>query len=106
MAEVLLPLDDEEWRKPPRETPRASLMTPLGIVEGEALLHLEEHGATALRQLIRELEWPAPLVTMAVGALIRHGLVKASQHELEVLLEPRTLCTAQCGTRTGERGEP
>jgi DNA-binding MarR family transcriptional regulator len=95
MAEVLLPLDDEELQKSPRESPRNAIMTSLGIVEGEVLLHLEEHGATALRQLMRELEWPSPIVTMAIGALIRQGLVRASQHELELLLEPRSSSSAR-----------
>ncbi len=89
MAEVLLPLDDEELKRPPRETPSSSIMTSLGIVEGEVLLHLEEYGSTALRHLIGELEWPAPIVTMALGALIRQGLVVALQYELETLIEPR-----------------
>lgn len=90
MVEVLLPLDDEELRKPPRETPCNSIVTPLGIVEGEVLMHLEEHGSTTLRHLVRELGWPTSMVMMAVGALIRQGLVLGTQRELEVLVEPKT----------------
>lgn len=72
----------------PIKTGGRSLMTPLGIAGGEILTYLEEHGATAMRRLIRELAWPAPVVMMAVGALIREGLVCATQHDLEVILEP------------------
>ena len=68
----------------------ASLMTPLGLVEGDALVYLEMHGATAIRRLVRELEWPAPMIMMAVGALVRDGLVRAIQHDLEVIVELRT----------------
>lgn len=74
---------------PPAEPGERSLVTSLGIIEGEVLLYLDVHGATPVRRLIRELEWPSPLVTMGVGALIREGLVQASQHELEVIVEPR-----------------
>ncbi len=81
-------VEDERW-VPPAETGGRSLVTSLGIIEGEVLLYLDVHGATPVRRLIRELEWPSPLVTMAVGALIREGLVRASQHELEVIVAPR-----------------
>ncbi|MBI3088431.1 MAG: hypothetical protein HYY91_06105 [Candidatus Omnitrophica bacterium] len=91
MSETLLPMVEEEWRKPPLhwEHEGRSLMTELGVVGGEALTYLEARGATTLRQLIRELEWPAPMVMMAVGALVREGLVRAIRHELEVVVEVR-----------------
>lgn len=66
-----------------------SLMTILGVISGEILTQVEQQGQSTLRQLIRDLPWPAPLVTMAVGSLIREGLIKASQLELEVLIEPK-----------------
>lgn len=52
------------------------------------LTYLEGHGATPLRRLIRELPWTEPLVMMAVGALTRDGLVRALQHDLEIILDP------------------
>ncbi|MBI4342908.1 MAG: hypothetical protein HY599_06040 [Candidatus Omnitrophica bacterium] len=70
-----------------------ALMTSLGLVSGEILTELEAHGATPMRRLIRELEWPAPMVLMAVGALVREGLVRATQHDLEVILEPERTWT-------------
>ena len=92
MSEVMLPMIEEEWKKPPvREREQStSLMTPLGLIEGEVLTHVEGYGATALRRLIRELEWPATLVMMAVGALVREGLIRAVQHDLEIILQPVT----------------
>ena len=66
-----------------------SLMTTLGIIEGDILSDLEQHGTTSVRRLVRELEWPAPLVMMAVGALIRGGMVRAIQHDLEIIVEAR-----------------
>ena len=79
MSETLL--------QPRRLAQAGSLLTPLSIVEGEALIYLERHGATPLRRLTRELEWPSPMIMMAVGALIREGLARAAQHELEVIVE-------------------
>ena len=88
MSECLLPILEEEWKKPTVSAPERSLITPLGLVEGDVLLYLEAYGSTTLRQLIRELEWPTSLVTMAVGALVREGLIRAVQHELEVFVQP------------------
>jgi len=79
---------EEEWRKLPTEKNSRSLVTHLGIIEGEVLTYLEQDGRTTLRQLIRDLEWPAPMITMAIGAAIRQGLVRAIRHDLEVVLEP------------------
>ncbi len=83
------------------ETEEASLITTLGLIEGEVLTFLEERGATTLRGLIRELQWPARMIMMAVGALIREHLVRTTQRELEVIIEPIW------GTaRRSERQEP
>ena len=87
MSETLLPMVEEEWKKPPLLFKAGSLLTPLGVVGGEVLIYLEQYGATPLRRLTRELEWPSPMIMMAVGALIREGLARASQHELEVIVE-------------------
>lgn len=65
-----------------------SLMTPLGLAAGEVLIEIDRSGGTALRQLIRKLDGPVYVVMMAVGALIRQGLVRATQRELEVMIEP------------------
>ena len=56
-----------------------SLITMIGLAEGDTLEYLETHGATALRTLTRELPWPSPIVTMAVGALIREGLARGTR---------------------------
>lgn len=63
-----------------------SLMTPVGVIEGEILQELETLGATTIRQLVRKLDWPASLVIMAIGALIRAGLVCGRHHELEIVV--------------------
>ena len=83
---VNVPTTEEILRR--INTPEApSLMTSLGLIEGDVLAYVEEHGATTVRRLIRELEWSAPMVMMAVGALVREGLVRATQHDLEVIVE-------------------
>lgn len=64
------------------------LITLLGLVAGDALTYVEEHGPTTLRRLIRRLEWPASLVVMAVGALVRGGLVQGRQGVGGMAIEP------------------
>ena len=88
MSEMLLPIVEEEWKRPAVGEAGRSLLTPLGIIEGEILTALEEHGPTTLRRLIRELKWPTPMVMMAIGALIRERLVRATQQELNLVIEP------------------
>jgi hypothetical protein len=65
-----------------------SLMTPLGVISGDVLAYMDGHKRTTLRRLIRELQWPAALVMMGVGALIREGLLRGVQRDLDVVLEP------------------
>ncbi len=71
------------------QQPGGALITTLGIISGEILTDLEQHGVTTMRRLIRELEWPAPMVMMAIGALVREGLIRVLQHDLEVLVQLR-----------------
>lgn len=66
-----------------------SLMTPLGLIAGDVLVHLEAHGATTVRRLVQVLEVPKFLMTMGVGALIREGLVHGSQQGADILVELR-----------------
>lgn len=108
MSEVLLPMLEDELRRPPAEAVHghdASLMSVIGVVSGEILLHLESHGATPIRQLVRALEWPSPVTTMAVGALIRQGHVRAEQHDLEIIINPRErVAEAPAPGRKGRSG--
>ncbi|MBI2093777.1 MAG: hypothetical protein HYT88_03530 [Candidatus Omnitrophica bacterium] len=55
---------------------RGSIITELGLTEGEVLTHLEESGPTGLRRLTLLLARPPHYVVMAVGSLIRQGLIK------------------------------
>ena len=87
MSDVVLARGEEMFRAPSAAA-GSSLMTPLALIEGEVLTYLERDGTTTLRRLIRELEWPARMVMMGVGALVREGLVRATKRELEVLLTP------------------
>jgi hypothetical protein len=64
-----------------------SLFTILGVVEGEILDSLETYRRLSLRRLIQGLGWPSNLIVMATGALIREGLARGYQHELEIVLE-------------------
>jgi hypothetical protein len=81
--------EEAERKGPPARVEESSLMTPLGLVEGEVLTYLDHRRMTTLRRLNRELAWPAHMVMMAVGALIRAGLVRGVQRELEVIVTLR-----------------
>jgi len=72
-------------------------MTPLGVVEGDVLTWLEVHGPTTLRQLVDELDWPAPLVAMGLGALIREGLAEGLQQGLEIVVHDRHAASGGLG---------
>lgn len=64
-----------------------TLMTTIGLIEGEVLTYLEDHGSTTLDELALSLEWPCRFIWMAVGALTRQGLVHVTQHELDAIVE-------------------
>ena len=85
----------EEGKHPAGAGATRSVMTSVGLVEGDILTYLDEHGATSLRHLIRVLEWPSAMVLMGIGALIRTGMVRGLQRELEVLIEPITPLTVR-----------
>jgi hypothetical protein len=68
--------------------PRRSLMTPLGVASGDVLSLVEARGSASLTRVLHELQqWPVPLVLMAVGALIREGLVLGTGQGWELVLE-------------------
>ncbi len=80
---------DSPWKKMAKaKSEGASIITVLGIVEGEVLLYLEEHGFARLRKIVRVLEWPMAEVMMAIGALIREGLVEVRRDRFGVILQP------------------
>ena len=86
MTTTIVPTFEEvQQRIAPSEA--HSLITSLGLVESEVLTYLETYGPTTLRRVIRELSWPAPMVMMGVGALVRQGLARAVRHDVEVLLQ-------------------
>lgn len=88
MSQTFGPLMQEARERPCRSLGE-SLMTPLGIVEGEVLVYLDRHHITTLRRLNQAMAAPSYLVMMAVGALIRAGLVRGAQHDLEVVVRSK-----------------
>ena len=87
MIVMSLPMENEEWDRIGVHIDDASLMTPLGLVEGEVLDYVEEKGSSMLVSVIRDLAWPAPVVVMAVGALVREGLIRAKKRDQGIELE-------------------
>jgi hypothetical protein len=94
MSEMLLPMVEEAWKLPPRDVPWDSgeaLRAELIQIGADVLRFVEGHGTTSLKQLIAALGQPAPLVTMALGGLVRDGAVRAAACPLDgvVDVEPR-----------------
>ena len=87
MSETLLPMLEQEWRKPPMPSEPLVILN-LDMIEGDVLGYLHEYGAAPLRRLTRELEWPSLMIRAAVDDLAHRGLLRASQCEFEVLVEP------------------
>ena len=97
MSEFLMPAVEEERHTRDSEpfsfrSGRASLMTPLGLVEGDVLTCLDRkdaQGVATLQELGRAVRWPTHLVLMAIGALIRAGLVQGIQQGVNVTVTRR-----------------
>lgn len=81
-----LPMDATAWINVGIKQEGASLMTPLGLIEGDVLNLIESNGAMILKDLVREMRWPETMVLMSVGALIRSGLIQAKRHSHFVYL--------------------
>jgi len=58
-----------------------ALISLIGVVQGEILEYLERKKFSTMRNLLKCLPHPTHVVTMALGALIYSGLVKAKQDE-------------------------
>jgi len=64
-----------------------ALITKLGMIEGEILSHLETEGPTNVQDLLSRLPWRSESLLMAIGSLIRQGLVRGIQQNTDLLLE-------------------
>lgn len=62
------------------------LLTRLEIIEGQILEHLEKKEITPLRELMDELNWQPCAISMAVGSLVRQGVVKCAEYGKEVFI--------------------
>ena len=62
------------------------LTSLIGLLEGEILALLEKEGALKFRSVLKTLRRPTHLTTMAAGALIRSGLIRAVEKADGILL--------------------
>ncbi len=63
------------------------LMTRLAQIEGSILERLENEKVMAIRELMEDLEWEPCAVTMAVGSLMRQGMIQCAEYSKDVFLE-------------------
>ncbi len=85
-----IPMGSDEWNKMGVTRGDPSLMTLVGIAEGEVLEALETGGPAAMASVLEQSQLPMPLVLMSVGALVRDGLVRATKSREHVRLESIT----------------
>ncbi len=63
------------------------LVTRLGLIEGDILEQFELDKIINLRELMDIMKWEPCAIAMAVGSLIRQGMVSGTEHGHEVFLE-------------------
>lgn len=63
------------------------LVTRLGLIEGDILELLECDRIINLRELMDLIKWESCAIAMAVGSLIRQGMVRGIEHGPEIFLE-------------------
>ncbi len=59
----------------------------VALIEGDIIERLEHSNPMTLRQLIENLKLEPCAAAMAVGSLIRQGLIRSFEHEGEVVVE-------------------
>jgi hypothetical protein len=63
------------------------LMTRLALIEGSILERLEKEKVIALRELMEVLEWEPCGISMAVGSLVRQGIIQCTEFGKNVFVE-------------------
>ena len=64
-----------------------TLVTKLGVLEGIILEKLEEREIITLQELMETLQYNPCVITMAVGSLIREGVLRSREHGQDIFLE-------------------
>lgn len=86
---LAMPIDSLEQVGIRRGHEGMPLMTALGLIGGDVLTYLDDHGAARLEELSQRIDWPRWMTLMGVGALVRQGLVRAMRQADGVTIEGR-----------------
>jgi hypothetical protein len=86
---LAMPIDSLEQVGIRRGHEGMPLMTALGLIGGDVLTYLDEHGVGRLDELSQRIDWPRWMTLMGVGALVRQGLVRAMRQTDGVTIEGR-----------------
>ena len=62
-------------------------MTRIALVEGNVLERLENEKIIILRELIKDLDWEPCAISMAVGSLMRQGMIECTEYNQDVFIE-------------------
>lgn len=63
------------------------LITRLALIEGSILERLERERIMALQELMEELEWEPCAIAMAVGSLVRQGIIRTKEQDQDIFIE-------------------
>ena len=89
MGELFFKTNDHCCGKLRGHNQLVALMTKLGVLEGIILEKLDEARIVTLQELMETLQYNPCVITMAVGSLIRQGVIRGREHGQDVFLERR-----------------
>lgn len=88
LKKILLPINQAEWEKITGSQDDYELTTSLSLAAGAVLDYLERNGQAKLWEMSLDIkEWPAVLLIMSVGALVRERLVRVRKRHRSIVVE-------------------
>ena len=63
------------------------LITRLALIEGSILERLESEKIIAIRELMEEFEWEPCAIAMAIGSLVRQGIIQSREQGQDIFIE-------------------
>jgi hypothetical protein len=86
MKNVMPEIKDAEWNKVGLPIDGKSLMSSLTLVETEILELIETRRELSLTDILNAVSWPAPIILMSIGGLIREKVVIAKRKGCEIVI--------------------
>lgn len=88
LKKILLPVNQAEWEKITASQDDYELTMSLSLAAGAVLDYLERNGQARLWEMSLDIkEWPAVLIIMSVGVLVRERLVRVRKRHRGIIVE-------------------